>query len=212
VLRRELALLDWLLAQAVRPRRPGRVAGKAGGPAYPVEMASVPPDGVILERDRDLVGRAWQIWLRRGLFALLPLVSILALVNLFGQRPSSETVSSAAASLELYAPERVRSGLLWQARFHVTAREELRKATLVLHPGWLEGMTVNTIEPSPVNEASANGRLSLELGHIPAGQSFLLFMDFQVNPTNVGHRPQTVELFDGDKKLLELDRSITIFP
>jgi hypothetical protein len=175
-------------------------------------MASVPPDGVILERDRDLVGRAWQIWLRRGLFALLPLVSILALVNLFGQRPSSETVSSAAASLELYAPKRVRSGLLWQARFHVTAREELRKATLVLHPGWLEGMTVNTIEPSPVNEASANGRLSLELGHIPAGQSFLLFMDFQVNPTNVGHRPQTVELFDGDKKLLELDRSITIFP
>jgi hypothetical protein len=33
-----------------------------------------------------------------------------------------------------------------------------------------------------------------------------------VNPTNVGHRPQTVELFDGDRKLLELDRSITIFP
>jgi hypothetical protein len=187
------------------------VAGKAPGSAYPVEMASV-PDGVILERDRDLVGRAWQIWLRRGLFALLPLVSILALVNLFGQRPSNETVTSAAASLELYAPKRVRSGLLWQARFHITAREELRKATLVLHPGWLEGMTVNTIEPSPVNEASANGRLSLELGHIPAGQSFLLFMDFQVNPTNVGHRPQIVELFDGDTKLLELDRSITIFP
>jgi hypothetical protein len=186
-------------------------AGKTRSLSYAVEMASV-PDGIVLERDRDLEGRGREIWVRRGLFAMLPLVSVLALVNVFGQRPSSETVSSPAASLKLYAPKRVRAGLLWEARFHVTAHQELRKATLVLDPGWLEGMTANTIEPSPVNETSANGRLSFELGHIPAGASFLLFMDFQVNPTNVGHRSQTVELFDGDRKLLELDRSITIFP
>ena len=37
-------------------------------------------------------------------------------------------------------------------------------------------------------------------------------MDFQVNPTNVGHRPQTVDLYDDQTKLLEIDRSITIFP
>ena len=67
-------------------------------------------------------------------------------------------------------------------------------AVLKLDPGWAEGMSINEIEPSPVNEASDNGRLSLELGHIPAGKSFLLFMQFQVNPTNVAwHRPQNVE-------------------
>jgi hypothetical protein len=81
-----------------------------------------------------------------------------------------------------------------------------------LGPGWLEGMTVNTIEPSPVGEASNNGRLSLDLGHIPAGESYLLFMQFQTNPTNVGHRDASVTLKDGDTKLLHVDRTITIFP
>jgi hypothetical protein len=34
----------------------------------------------------------------------------------------------------------------------------------------------------------------------------------QVNPTTVGRRPQTVQLYDGDREILELPRSITIFP
>jgi hypothetical protein len=174
-------------------------------------MADI-PDTIVLKRDRDLSGRSWEIWVRRGLFALLPALVILALVNLFGQRPASATRSSAAASLKLYAPTRVRSGLLFEARFHISALRDVKKAILVLDPGGLESMTVNTIEPSPVGEASRNGRLSFDLGHIPAGESYLLFMQFQVNPTNVGHRKQTVELFDGDTKLLQLDRTITVFP
>lgn len=174
-------------------------------------MADI-PDTIVLRRDRDLEGRAHEIWIRRGLFALLPIVSVLALVNLFGQHPQTSKTFTHAAALKLFAPARVRSGVLYQARFRVTAGRELKKARLVLDPGWLESTTVNTIEPSPVSEASDDGRISLELGHIPAGKSFLLFMHFQVNPTNVGHRPQTVELFDGDQKLLELHRSITVFP
>ena len=74
------------------------------------------------------------------------------------------------------------------ARFHITAQRDLAHATVVLSPGWLESQTLNTVEPSPVNEASNNGQLSFDLGHIPAGQSHLLFLEFQVNPTNVGHR------------------------
>jgi hypothetical protein len=174
-------------------------------------MADI-PDTIVLKRDRDLDGREWEIWLRRGLFALLPLLAVLALVNLFGQRPSSATASSNAATLKLYAPARIRSGLLFEARFRITAKRDLEKATLVLHPGWLESLTVNTIEPSPVDETSENGRLSLGLGPIAAGHSYLLFMQFQTNPTNVGHRKQTVELYDGDTKLLRLDRALTIFP
>ena len=51
-----------------------------------------------------------------------------------------------------------------------------------------------------------------ELGHIPAGQRHLLFLHFQVNPTNVGHRRQDVELRDGNTPLLALDRSVSIYP
>jgi len=170
------------------------------------------PDTIVLKRHRDLDGRSNEIWLRRGLFALVCLVPVLALLNVFGQRPASTTVAGGAAVLDVYAPSHVRSGLLYEARFHITARRDLENAVLVLDPGWLEGMSVNTIEPSPVGEGSHDGRLTLTLGHVPRGSSYLLFMQFQVNPTNVGRRSQTVELYDRGRKLATVHRTITVWP
>jgi hypothetical protein len=174
-------------------------------------MADI-PDTIVLKRDRDLEGRGHEVWVRRGLLVLVAAVPVLALLNLFGQRPQTSTATVAAASLKVYAPTRVRSGLLYEARFRITAHQDLKKALLVLSPGWAEGVSINTIEPAPVGEASADGKLSFELGHVPAGRSFLLFMQFQVNPTNVGHRKQTVWLYDGDRHLLTVHRTITVFP
>jgi hypothetical protein len=175
-------------------------------------MADV-PDTIVLKRHRDLEGRRNDIWVRRGLMALIAAVPVIALFNVFGQRPDSTTLVAPAASLKIYAPSHLRGGLLFQARFHVTAREAIKDAYLVLGPGWAEGMTINTIEPSPVSEASNNGRISLELGHIPAGQSYILFTDFQVNPTNVAFgRRQTVWLTDGKTRLITYEREINIFP
>jgi hypothetical protein len=37
-------------------------------------------------------------------------------------------------------------------------------------------------------------------------------MSLQVNPTNVGRRSQDVELDDGEKAILTVQRDITIFP
>jgi len=170
------------------------------------------PDTIVLKRDRDLDGRQNDIWVRRGLFVLLCVVPVLALLNLFGQRPAASSAAVGAARLKVYAPARVRGGVLFEARFDVTARRDLKKAILLLDSGWLEGMTVNGVEPQPASEASADGRLSLDLGHIPAGKSYLLFIQFQVNPTNVGHRGQTTRLYDGDRKLVEVRRTITVFP
>jgi hypothetical protein len=172
------------------------------------------PDTLVLRRHRDLYGtRRYGIVVRRAMLGVLAAVSLLALANVFGQRPSTQAATANGATLKLYAPTTVRSGLLFSARFHLTAQRELRKATLVLDAGWAEGMAINTIEPSPVGEASADGRLSFELGHIPAGSSYLLFMQFQVNPTNVAwRRPQNVELDDGNRVVVRLHRTLTIFP
>jgi len=170
------------------------------------------PDELVLRRHRDLVGRTWHPWVRRGLVALLTAIVVLGLLNAFGQRPSTSTATGPAASMKLESPARVRGGLLFESRFHITAHRDLKNATLVLGSGWLEGMTLNTVEPSPVGEASRDGRLALELGHIPAGESYLLFLQFQVNPTNVGHRTQTVELDDGGTRILSLKRTITVYP
>jgi len=170
------------------------------------------PDAIVLSRDRELEGRDRELWIRRGLFALAPLVTILALLNVFGQKPQDSNVTASSATLRLHAPERVRSGLLYEARFTVEATSRLRNAVLVLAPGWFEGMTVNTIEPSPVAERSVNGETVLELGPVEAGGSHVLYMQFQINPTSVGRRSQTVELLDGTRPLLTLPRTVTVFP
>ena len=131
---------------------------------------------------------------------------------MFGQRPETDIASADGVELELYSPERVRSGLFFMSRFTIRAEREIESATLVLDPGWLEGITLNTVEPAPVGEANRDGRLALELGRIRAGTEYVFFLHFQVNPTNVGRRPQDVELTDGETSLLTIDRAVTVFP
>ena len=176
-------------------------------------MAEV-PDTLVRKRHRDLDGIfRGAIWVRRGVLAVLTALCALALLNVFGQRPSTGRAETAAATLSVYAPTALRGGDFMEARFHVTAKRDLKKAILKLDPGWAEGMSMNTIEPSPIGEASDDGRLAFEIGHIPAGQSFILFMQFQVNPTNIAwHRPQNVELDDGNTIIARIHRSITVFP
>jgi len=170
------------------------------------------PETIVVSRDRDLRGRERDPWLRRGLLVLIGLLPLLGLLNLFGQRPATSKASVPAASMSVYAPTRVRGGLLFEARIHVTAHREIKNGILLLSTGWLEGMTLNTVEPGPVGEASRNGKLALTVGHIPQHQSYILFLQFQVNPTNVGHRPRSVELFDGDTKLAAVHQTVTVFP
>jgi hypothetical protein len=175
-------------------------------------MAQEIPDGHVLKRHRDLEGKRHEAWIRRFLLLLVGLVPLLALLNFFGQRPHVETARAGAASLELYTAPHLRGGLLVEARFTVYAHQELKKATLELDRGWMEGITINTIEPSPIGEGSHDGRLVLELGHIPAGQKYSLYLQVQVNPTNVGRRSQDVRLYDGETLIATIHRRVTIFP
>ena len=172
------------------------------------------PDTLILRRHRDLegIGRSG-IWARRGILGAIALVSVLGLANVFGQRPATVRVDAPAATVSIYAPTAVRGGDFMEARVHITAKRDLRNARLLLDPGWAEGLSMNTIQPSPASESSVDGRLAFELGRIPARHSYLLFMQFQVNPTNVAwHRPQNVELLDGTTRLAVLHHSLTVFP
>jgi hypothetical protein len=174
--------------------------------------ASERPEGLVLRHDRDLEGRGWQIWVRRGLM-LIPIgIVAAALLNVFGQVRATATSASTVATLTVDAPERLRSGLLFEARFDVHARSDIGDARLVLGEGWLEGMSINTVEPSPASETSRNGALELDLGRVRAGETYRLYMQFQVIPTNVGHRSADVALLDGETRLLTVDRTITVVP
>jgi len=170
------------------------------------------PDGIVLTRHRDLHGRGWHPWLRRSLVGLVALVALLALLGFVGQSPSTTQTVTPAATLSVNAPASVRGGLLYQARFTIIAHQELKNATLVLNAKWIDGLTVNTIEPSPVNEASRNGKLALELGHLAAGAKHVLYLDYQVNPTTVGSRTLEAELEDGEQPVASLTRHLRIWP
>jgi hypothetical protein len=170
------------------------------------------PETLVLKRHRDLAGRWWRVIARRVLLALLAAFLLAGLLNVFGQRPDTDLGSAPAASLKVFAPVHARSGVVYAARFHITAHRDIKDAYLVLDPGWAEGYTVNGLAPQPLTEADRNGRIAYGFGHIPAGQSLIFFLSLQVNPTNVGHRSQNVELDDGEKPILTVHRSITIFP
>ena len=185
-----------------------------GKPPATAESSGVadPPDMLTLRRHRDLVGRERRPVFRWVILSVLGLFLLLGLLNLFGQRPATDAGSSGAASLEVYSPDRVRGGLVFESRFTIRAQRDIAKANLVLEPGWLEGMTLNTVEPSPVGEASRDGRISFDLGHIPAGAKHVLFLHFSVNPTNVGRRSTDVDLLDGETPIAHVDRSVTVYP
>lgn len=170
------------------------------------------PDTLTLGRHRDQQGRRWNVWARRALLGLLALVLLAALLNAFGQRPDTSTASTDAAKLTVYAPLHARSGLIYAARFRIDATRELKNARLVLWPGWAESYTVNGQAPQPVDQASDDGKLSYTFGHVPAGQHLTFWLSLQVNPTNVGHRSQRVQLYDDRTLITTVDRTITIFP
>ncbi len=180
--------------------------------AAELRVVASAPDQLTLARHRDLRGRENRPYVRWTLLTLLGVLCLLGLMNTFGQHPQTRTATGNGVELEVYSPERLRSGLFFMSRFTIRAEREIESATLLLDPGWVEGITLNTLVPSPVGEANRDGRVAFDLGRVRAGTAHVFFLHFQVNPTEIGRRPQDVELLDGETPLLALDRTVTIFP
>lgn len=149
----------------------------------------------------------------RRILLLIPLaLVVLALANVFGQKPVNSSVTVPQARLVVNAPTHARSGLIYAARFRIYATQSLKNATLVLSPGWADGYTVNGQAPQPLTQGSSNGQLVYGFGHIPAGQQLTFWLSLQINPTTIGHHTQTVWLYDGKTLLAVVRRSLFIFP
>jgi len=175
-------------------------------------MASAFPDGLAAGRNLDLSGRARHPWYRRALLCLIAVLPVLALLNMFGQHPTVSYAHAAAADLEVTAPARLRSGLIFQVRVKVIAHEDIGKPQLIFDPGWWESMSVNSLEPNPSSQTNSNGRVVLSYNKLAAGHALVVWIYFQVNPTNVGKRRENVELDDGATYITTVRRSLTIFP
>jgi hypothetical protein len=169
------------------------------------------PQFLTLKDNRDRAERV-ELVVRRAFFGLLALVLIAGLLNVFGQRPTNTHAATSVADLHVFAPAALRGGLYYEGRITVEAKDEIDKATLVFDSGWSEQMQINTIEPSPMGESSRDGKLTLDFGHLGGGRKLVVWLQFQVNPTNVGRRSQDVALYDDQTLLATANRKVTVFP
>jgi hypothetical protein len=153
------------------------------------------------------------LWVRRLFMTALAAVTVVALLNVVGQRASTAQTSSAQASLSVHSPTRVRPGLLFQARITVTARVALPGAALVLGRGWFEGLTANTEEPQASSELSGpSGSVIEQIGSLKPGQTYVEYLEYQVNPTSISSRTQTVTLTSHGSPVVSLHRTLSIIP
>jgi hypothetical protein len=161
------------------------------------------------------IGRAGQnrgLWARRVVIALFCVIAVLALADRFGQRTTESQAAAPGARMTLTAPETVRGGLFFQSRVEIHALREIRYPHLVLDDGWVEGMQVNSIHPEPAGELSRDGQLVLTYDKLAPGDELRIWFQFEVNPTNVGHRSYGIELDDEAARVVRLSPTITVLP
>jgi hypothetical protein len=157
-------------------------------------------------------GNAIGLAARRAVLTAFAAFSLLALWGLFGQRESESVATGPGVTLRLSAPDTVRGGLFFQSRVDVRATDAIEHPRLVLDEGWVEGMQVNSIEPSPESEAGRDGRVVLSYGRLDPGDRLRIWLQFEVDPTNVGRRSYDLELDDAERPLARIDRTITVLP
>jgi hypothetical protein len=160
----------------------------------------------------DPRGEVVGLWARRAVLTIFAAIAVLGLLDVFGQGTTWTVASTPAAVVRVTSPPAVRGGLFFQSRVEIRARRAIAHPRLVLDEGWIEGMQVNSIEPNPVGEASRDGRLVLSYDAIDAGERLVVWFEFEVNPTNTGHRSYGLELDDADARIATVARDITVFP
>ena len=119
-------------------------------------------------------------------------------------------VSSPASAS--YRPSRLRGGNYFQTRIIVRASRNIQNPRLILDKGFLEGITINSIEPQAMQDLSRRDSVVLEYNQLSAGDKLTVWMQNQVNPTTVGRRLQSVSLDDGTTQIARITRHVTFFP
>ena len=149
---------------------------------------------------------------RRVTLGLLALVPLLALLDVFGQKPTSIIAATPRARMELSAPSAVRGGLFFQSRIEIHALDRIAHPRLVLDEGWLEGMQVNSIEPAPGDEESRDGRVVLSYTTLEPGDVLKVWLQFEVDPTTVGRRSYGLQLDDDQQPIARIAHTLNVFP
>ena len=130
-----------------------------------------------------------------------PALVVAALLDVFGQRPVTRGRRSVCDARGSVARSTLRGGLIFQARFTVTARRRSVSRRSCSSGGGSSRCRSTRSCPTGAVVVRATARVRLTYPRSPAGVSLDVWIYFQVNPTNVGTRRQNVELDDGGTRL-----------
>ena len=138
---------------------------------------------------------------------------LMGALNVFGQQPSTSVVAGRVATMRVSTPARLRLGLVFQTRVDISAAARIASPTVVLSPAWFDGMTLNSVYPTPTAQTGRSGGVSFSFPPLAAGRELTVWFEWSVNPTNVAwRRPELIQLSDGARRLLDIHRSVTVFP
>jgi hypothetical protein len=101
---------------------------------------------------------------------------------------------------------------MWQSTVTIRAEQDLAAPRLVFSSDWLQGFTLNTVEPAPEGETSDGASLAFDFADMAAGDALRLVMQWQVNPTSTGHRDLDVTLKDGARTVAIVRRDLRVWP
>jgi hypothetical protein len=171
------------------------------------------PEYLELPRHRDYAGRRGVRVFRLATTAVFAAFVLLGVLNVFGQQPSTSVVAGRVATMRVSTPSRLRLGLVFQTRVDISAAVRIASPTLTLSPAWFDGVTLNSVYPSPASQTGRSGGVSFAFPPLAAGHELTVWLEWSVNPTNVAwRRPELLQLSDGSRRLLDVHRSVTVFP
>ena len=172
-------------------------------------MADQYPEGISERHVRGGSGRH-VIWWRVGLIAL---VLAAALLGLLGGAPAPTTrVASAAATLAITTPDRLRNGMLFETRVSALAKRPIGDAVIAIPAALWRDMTVNNMIPAPAEEEYVGGEFRFHFGPLEPGEELALKIDGQINPPRYSSSGGRLRLLDGEGELAAVPLRIKVIP
>jgi hypothetical protein len=136
-----------------------------------------------------------------------------ATIGLLGGGPVDRlSLTNEQAELAAEIPQKLRSGLLFESRIDVSARQPVTDVTIGLSPEMWERITINTVIPEPESEDFRDGRFRMHFGPLKPGETLKVRLESQVNAARWGAVRGNISLYDGNRPTLTLPTSMTVFP
>ena len=173
------------------------------------ETPARPPDGIGEEHARPPEG--WRQHASPLALVVFGLVIALGLTGLLG-REAEWRAEANGVRLAVHSSEIIRNGEFFEMRISVEADEPIGELVVGVDEELWKDMTVNTMIPGAVEEASADGEFRFTFAELEAATRFILKVDIQVNPDIVAGNDGTVTVYDGEAPLATTDVNITVLP